>query len=157
MAGAASAGILLYRVVAGRLEVLIGHPGGPFWANKQTGAWSIPKGLPEPGESLEHAAVREFHEETGHPVPDRALVELGSVVLRSGKTVFAWAVEGDLDASTAHSNPVEMEWPRGSGRVITFPEIDEFRWCPLSEAEELLNQAQRMFLARLSKTLDHRK
>ncbi|MDJ0955136.1 MAG: NUDIX domain-containing protein [Acidimicrobiia bacterium] len=150
-----SAGILLYRTTRGVLEVLIGHPGGPFWAKKQEGAWSIPKGLVEAGEDARKTALREFAEETGHPLPDTEAHPLGEVTLRSGKRVVAWAIRGDLDPGKASSNLVRMEWPRGSGRQIEFPEIDELRWCPMDEAQRLLNPAQVEFLKRLRKRLDH--
>lgn len=150
-----SAGILLYRWRKHRLEVLIGHPGGPFWANRHFGAWGLPKGLVDPDEEPCEAAKREFEEKTGHVVPPGEMLDLGEVVLRSGKRVVAWAVAGTLDAGMAHSNAVRMEWPKGSGINIEFPEIDEFRWCDLDEAKTLLNQAQAGFLDRLQKTLDH--
>ena len=152
-----SAGILLYRIAADRVEVLIGRPGGPFWAKKHKGAWSVPKGIPDPGEEHSAAADREFEEETGFAVPKGRRIELGSVTQKSGKQVVAWAVEGDVDASEARSNTVSMEWPHGSGRTLVFPEIDEFRWCTITEAEQLLNPAQVDFLPRLIKSLDHRK
>jgi len=151
-----SAGILLYRLRDDRLQVLIGHPGGPFWADKEEGAWSIPKGLVEPGEDPEAAARREFEEETASPVPCAEMVGLGSITQRSGKTVLAWAVEGSIAADSARCNIVIMEWPRGGGKTIEFPEIDEFRWCTFSEAQRLLNGAQKPFLDRLQKWLDHR-
>ena len=153
---ALSAGIVLYRHSGGELEVLIGHPGGPFWTNKHEGAWSFPKGLVEPGEDARRTALREFEEETGHFLADDGLIDLGQVTLRSGKKVVAWAVSGDLDPETATCNTVQIEWPRGSGRTIEFPEVDELRWCSISAAERLLNPAQIAFLTRLGKSLDHR-
>ena len=156
-AGTTSAGILLYRGSDAAITVLIGHPGGPFWAHKNEGAWSIPKGIVEAGEDALATALREFAEETGHPPPAGKPIPLGDTVLRSGKRVVAWAVAGDLDPETAVSNPVRLEWPRGSGRIIEFPEIDELRWTTLDEAATLLNPAQTVFLDRLRKTLDHRK
>lgn len=153
--GGLSAGILLYRDSGGVLEVLIGHPGGPFWANRHEGAWSIPKGLVEPGEDARATALREFAEETGHTLTESDAVALGEVTLRSGKRVVAWAIRGDLDPETASSNPVRMEWPRGSGNHIEFPEIDQLRWCRPDEAVRLLNPAQTEFLFRLRKWLDH--
>lgn len=149
-----SAGILLYRR-RGSLEVLIGHPGGPFWANKQEGAWSVIKGLVESGEEERSAALREFAEETGNTLQPGHLIDLGEVQLRSGKVVVAWGVEGDFDVSRLQSNPVRLEWPRGSGNVIEFPEIDEVRWCSLSKATILLNPRQIPFLQRLQESLDH--
>ena len=150
-----SAGVLLYRRVGGQLEVLIGHPGGPFWRNRNEGAWSIPKGLVGEGEDPQAAALREFAEETGTTVAGSDAVTLGSVRLASGKEVAAWAIEGDLDPAAASSNLVTMEWPRGSGRTIEFPEIDELRWCLPQEARILLNVAQGVFLDRLQESLDH--
>lgn len=150
-----SAGLLMFRQDRGTLEVLIAHPGGPFWANKDEGAWSLPKGLVEPGEVLKDAAIREFTEETGFPVEVDGLIELGSVELRSGKEVVAWAVPGVVDPKMASSNIVRMEWPRGSDRWIEFPEVDRLEWCTPAEAGRLLNPAQAVFVARLRKTLDH--
>jgi predicted NUDIX family NTP pyrophosphohydrolase len=150
-----SAGILLYRRSTSGLEVLIGHPGGPFWANRHAGAWSIPKGLVGPREEPFAAARREFYEETGFDPGEDDAHDLGKTVLRSGKIVLAWAISGNLDAEAADSNLVRMEWPRHSGRFIEFPEIDELRWCAPDEAMELLNSAQKVFLERLIKYLDH--
>lgn len=150
-----SAGILLYRIAAGRLEVLIGHPGGPYWSKRQRGAWSLPKGLVDPGEDERDAARREFEEETGHELPDGNMLDLGEVVLKSGKRVRAWAVAGTVDAATARSNLIQIEWPKGSGTTIDIPEIDEFRWCGVTEAGTLLNHAQAAYLDRLQKMLDH--
>ena len=111
--GTTSAGILLYRMSGGSVRVLIGHPGGPFWVRKNEGAWSIPKGIVEPDEDALATARREFEEETGCTPPLGEPIPLGEAVLRSGKRVVAWALEGDLDPGAAVSNPVEMEWPRG--------------------------------------------
>src|SRR2546423_5912394 len=118
-----SAGILLFRRVAGDIEVFLVHPGGPFWAKKDAGAWSIPKGEYENTEDPLAAARREFMEETGVAI-DGALIPLGSVTQRAGKTVSAWAVEGTCDASAIRSNLFTMEWPRKSGRQVQFPEVD---------------------------------
>lgn len=150
-----SAGVLLYRYDQNQLQVLVGHPGGPFWRNRHEGAWSIPKGLVEPGEDETVAARREFEEETGQPVAGGHLLALGETKLKSGKTVVVWAQEGDFDVALLRSNPVSIEWPRGSGRTLDFPEIDELRWCSLSEGHRLLNSAQRIFLDRLQESLDH--
>ncbi len=150
-----SAGLMLFRFRDDEIQVLIGHPGGPFWKNRQKGAWSIPKGLVEDGEDPQEAAIREFAEETGHVVDPRDLIELGSVRLASGKEVVAWGVEDDLDPAVVTSNPVVMEWPRGSGRMIEFPEIDEVRWATIAEASVLLNPGQHPFLRRLKESLDH--
>jgi len=147
--GRTSAGILLWRKREGRLEVLLAHQGGPFWANKDLGHWTIPKGEVEPGEELEAVARREFAEETGHDAPDQLLVDLGEITQKSGKRVLGWAVEGDLDPSTAASNTYEMEWPPHSGIIRTFPEIDRVEWFDLDEARQKLKAAQVPFLDRL--------
>ncbi|HFD79768.1 MAG TPA: NUDIX domain-containing protein [Gammaproteobacteria bacterium] len=143
-----SAGILLYRFRDGRLELLLGHPGGPFFARKDEGVWSIPKGLREDGEDLLQTARREFGEETGFAV-DGQFLELGSARMRSGKTVHVWALEKDVDADRAVSNHFEMEWPRGSGRVRSYPEMDRAAWFPLTEARTRIFPGQRVFLDRL--------
>jgi predicted NUDIX family NTP pyrophosphohydrolase len=143
-----SAGILLHR--AGGSEVLLVHPGGPFWARKDAGAWSIPKGEVEPGEAPEAAALREFAEETGTTLPARALAPLGTVKLKSGKVVHAFAVEGDLDPAAIVSSTFELEWPPRSGRISTFPEVDRAGWFGLDEAREKLNAAQAAFIDRLA-------
>jgi predicted NUDIX family NTP pyrophosphohydrolase len=148
-----SAGILLYRVVddgaEGRIEVLLGHMGGPFWARKDAGAWTIPKGEHEPGEDPFAAACREFEEETGIPLPMAEPVDLGEVRQSGGKVVQAWAVEGDLDPAMAVSNTFTMEWPPKSGRMATFPEVDRFEWFDLDTASSKIIVAQREFLDRL--------
>ena len=110
--GRTSAGILLWRIRNGRLQVLLAHQGGPFWVKKDIGHWTIPKGEVEPGEEFVAVARREFAEETGHQAPNRPLVDLGQITQKSGKLVLGWAVQGDLDPSTAMSNTYEMEWPR---------------------------------------------
>jgi predicted NUDIX family NTP pyrophosphohydrolase len=153
--GQRSAGVLLFRRQPDGLRVLLGHPGGPFWRNKHTGAWSIPKGLVESGEDERAAALREFSEETGSKLDGKDMVALGETTLRSGKTVMAWAVEGDLDVASLASNPVRLEWPRGSGTIVEFPEIDKIRWCALDEARILLNSGQVTFLDRLQDQLNH--
>lgn len=150
-----SAGILLFRLQPDGLQVLLGHPGGPFWRNKHNGAWSIPKGLVESGEDERAAALREFCEETGTQLDDSRMVALGEATQRSGKTVVAWAIAGDLDVATLVSNPVRLEWPRGSGRTVEFPEIDKIRWCHLDEARALINSGQVPFLDRLQDLLNH--
>jgi predicted NUDIX family NTP pyrophosphohydrolase len=151
---ARSAGILLYRLRDGGPEVLLVHPGGPFWARKDAGAWSIPKGEYDDGENPQAAALREFEEETGTALSPAALADLGTVRLKSGKRVAAWAVEGDLDADTIASNTFELEWPPRSGRMQTVPEVDRAGWFGLAEAREKLNPAQGAFLDRLSDLLD---
>jgi len=141
-----SAGILLHR--GG--EVLLVHPGGPFWAKKDAGAWSIPKGEYEDGDDPRAAALREFEEELGSALPaGTELVELGTVKLKSGKRITAFAAEGDLDAETISSNTFEMEWPPRSGRMQAFPEVDRAGWFSIEEAREKLNPAQAEFLVRL--------
>lgn len=145
----ASAGILLYRRTAGGdIEVLIAHPGGPFWAHRNEGAWSIPKGLIDEGEDLEVAARREFEEETGTAVTG-PLIELGTVRLRSHKPVHGFAAEGDLAPESIVSNTFPLEWPPKSGRFVDTPEIDRVAWCEPSEAKRLLNPAQGAFVDRL--------
>ena len=148
-----SAGILLYRVAGGAPEVLLVHPGGPFWARKDAGAWSIPKGEYRDGEDPRACAVREFEEETGTALPPDELVELGSVKQKGGKVVSAWAAEGDLDADSVHSNTFTMEWPPRSGRTEEFPEIDRAGWFGLDAAREKLVEAQTEFLDRLAEQL----
>jgi len=144
-----SAGILLYRLRDGEPEVLIVHPGGPFWARKDAGAWSIPKGEYDDGEDPQACALREFEEETGTALRPGELTDLGEVRIKSGKLVTAWAVEGDLDAAAIVSNTFEMDWPPGSGRTQTFPEVDRAGWFRLDEASAKLNPAQGAFLDRL--------
>ncbi|MDI3312969.1 MAG: NUDIX domain-containing protein [Mycobacterium sp.] len=144
-----SAGLLLYRISDGVVEVLIAHPGGPFWAEKDDGAWSIPKGEYPEGEDPWAAAQREFVEEIGLPPPAGPRIDLGSLKQPSGKIVSVFAVPGDLDVSDAHSNTFEMEWPKGSGRIQTFPEIDRAAWFPVAQARRKLVGGQRPFLDRL--------
>jgi predicted NUDIX family NTP pyrophosphohydrolase len=151
-----SAGLLVWRRTGAGLEVLIGHPGGPFFANKDDGAWSILKGELGPDEDALVVARREFEEETGLPPPLGDVVYLGEVRLRSGKTVFAWAVEGDLDPATAVSNTFEIEWPPRSGRNEAFPEIDLVDWFDLPMARTKLNPAQAVFIDRLEEALPQR-
>jgi predicted NUDIX family NTP pyrophosphohydrolase len=145
-----SAGILLYRRAPGGLEVLLVHPGGPFWIKRDAGAWSIPKGEYEPDDDPLVAARREFEEELGSAAPDGATVELGEVRQKSGKLVRAWALEGDLDATGAHSNTFTVEWPPRSGRMQEFPEVDRAEWFGLDAALEKINPAQAAFLDRLA-------
>ena len=124
---ARSAGLLMYRRPAGRWQVLLVHPGGPFFARRDAGAWSVPKGLVEPGEDDLAAARREFAEETGQSAGDGPFLELGEVRQAGGKAVVAFAFAGDLDPATMQSNEFELEWPRGSGRMARYPEVDQFR------------------------------
>ena len=143
-----SAGILVFRNVNGRTEVLIGHMGGPFWARKDDGAWSAPKGLIEDGEEPLDAARREFREELGLPVPDGPLRPLGDV-RQSGKTVTLWAVEGDLDPADVVPGTFELEWPPKSGQTREFPEMDRVAWFAVDDARVKLVKGQRAFLDRL--------
>ena len=154
--GRTSAGILLWRLRGGALEVLLAHNGGPFWVKKDHGHWTIPKGEVEPGEEVAAVARREFAEETGHRVPDGRQIELGEIRQKSGKVVFGWAVEGDLDPATAVSNTFEMEWPPRSGRTAVFPEIDRVEWFGMDEARMRLKAAQTPFLERLEAALGQR-
>ncbi len=144
-----SAGILLYRIRDGRVEVLLAHPGGPYQAKSDAGSWSIPKGEPDEGEDLEVAARREFEEETGHRVNHAPLVPLGSIRQRGGKIVHAWAAAGDLNPADATCNTFELEWPPRSGRTAKFPEVDRAAWFPLDVAKTKINAAQAEFLTRL--------
>ena len=145
-----SAGILLHRAGAGGTEVLLVHPGGPYWAKRDHGAWSIPKGEYEDGEDARACALREFAEELGTPAPDAAeLVDLGEVRQKNGKVVTAWALEGDLDAAAIRSNTFSVEWPPRSGRTQEFPEVDRAEWFRLAEARERILPAQAALLDRL--------
>ncbi|MDT5129521.1 MAG: hypothetical protein QOG79_2110 [Mycobacterium sp.] len=137
-----SAGLLLYRVIDGVTEVLIGHPGGPFWARKDDGAWSIPKGEYADDEDPWTAAQREFREEIGFDVPAGPRLELAPVKQPGGKIVTAFAVRGDLDVTHSKSNSFELEWPRGSGKVREFPEIDRVAWLSVAEARLKLLKGQ---------------
>ena len=143
-----SAGLLPFRMRDGVLEVLLAHPGGPFWSRKDLGAWSVVKGEMEDGEEGLHAAVREFREETGIE-PRGPYISLGSVKQKGGKVVHVWICEADIDADAVRSNEVRMEWPKGSGRVITFPEIDRCAWFGAAEARRRINPAQADMLERL--------
>lgn len=144
-----SAGIVLFRRSAHGIEVLLGHMGGPYWARRHEGAWTIPKGEVEHGQNSLAVARREFEEELGAPVPDGELTELGEIRQVGGKTVQAWAVEGDLDAATTVSNTFEIEWPPKSGRLQRFPEIDRAAWFDLHDARSVIIQGQRPLLDRL--------
>jgi predicted NUDIX family NTP pyrophosphohydrolase len=148
-----SAGILLFRRRAAHVEVLLGHLGGPFWARRDTGAWTIPKGEHDDDEPPQEAARREFEEELGLPVPEGAWLELGGVRQSGGKVVTAWAVEGDLDPDTVVPGTFELEWPPGSGETRRFPELDRVAWFDLDEAGERIVTAQRGFLEELRRHL----
>lgn len=146
-----SAGLLLYRAGAdGAVEVLIAHPGGPFWARKDDGAWSIPKGEQPEGEDPWHTARREFVEEIGLEPPDGERVDLGVVRQAGGKLVTVFAVRGDLDITDARSNTFEVEWPPRSGQRREFPEVDRVGWFPLEQARVKLLAGQRPVLDRLA-------
>jgi predicted NUDIX family NTP pyrophosphohydrolase len=149
-----SAGLLLYRVTAARaIEVLVAHPGGPFWARRDDGVWSVPKGEYGPGDDALAAAYREFREETGSDAPAGEPIALGEVRQPSGKWVSVWALEGDLDATRATSNTFEMEWPRGSGAMRSFPEIDRLDWVAIPVARTKLLKGQVPFVDRLMDAL----
>lgn len=143
-----SAGILCYRYRDQVLEVFLAHPGGPFWAKRDTGAWSIPKGLIETGEDPLVAAQREFFEETGFNAVGH-FIALGQLQQRSGKIVHAWALQMDLDASQVRSNTFRLEWPKGSGKVQDYPEVDRGEWFGLAEARQKIYPGQAAFLDRL--------
>ena len=151
--GRTSAGIALWRRRAGALEVLLAHMGGPLWARKDHGHWTIPKGEVEPGEELEAVARREFAEETGHPAPAGPMIDLGRIRQKSGKVVVGFGAQGDLDPAAAVSNTYEMEWPPRSGLLQAFPEIDRVEWFGLDEARRRLKAAQVPFLDRLEQAL----
>ena len=140
-----SAGLLLYRFCNGDLEVLLVHPGGPFWLNRDLGAWSIPKGETEKGEDLLAAAHREVREETGYSA-EGSCFALGQLRQRSGKVVYAWAVESNFDPGELRSNTFELEWPRGSGQTREFPEIDRAAWFDIAEARKRILPGQAGFL-----------
>jgi predicted NUDIX family NTP pyrophosphohydrolase len=144
-----SAGLLLYRVRDDIVEVLIGHPGGPFWARKDDGAWSIPKGEYTESEDPWAAAQREFEEEIGLPPPVGPRIDFPPLKQPSGKIVTAFAVRGDLDLTDTHSNTFELEWPKGSGRLQAFPEVDRVGWFPVAQARTKLLKGQRPLLDRL--------
>ena len=143
-----SAGLLLYRLRDGEVEVLLVHPGGPFWQKKDLGSWTIPKGEPTAGEDLTATALREFGEEVG-PVPAGQIRPLGRVRQSGGKWVEAFALQGDFDTSTTRCNSFEMEWPPRSGRTQSFTEIDQAAWFTLADARRRLNRAQVPFLETL--------
>jgi predicted NUDIX family NTP pyrophosphohydrolase len=145
-----SAGLLLYRFRDGRLQVLLVHPGGPFFRNKDLGAWSIPKGEPDEGEPLLDAAKREFREETGFMV-DGEYLELTAVKQKAGKVVHAWALEGDCDPAALCSNTFPLEWPPRSGKRVEFPEVDRAEFFELETAREKINPAQSALLEELQR------
>lgn len=134
----------------GKVEVLLVHPGGPFWAKRNEGAWSIPKGEIEPGETALGVARREFEEELGTPPPDGELTSLGTVRQAGGKIVHAWTARGDLDVARVTSVTFSMEWPPRSGRMQEFPEVDRAAWFDLDEARRMILPSQLPFLERLA-------
>ena len=145
-----SAGLMMYRVRSGALEIFLAHPGGPYWKNRDDGGWSIPKGEVEPDEDLEDTAVREFIEEIG-VTPEGPRVALGSIRQRGGKTVHAWAFAGEWeDGRVPDSNTFELEWPRGSGTMVAFPEVDQARFFPADVAKVKINVAQVALIERLA-------
>lgn len=148
-----SAGLLLYRLGEAGPQVFLVHPGGPFWSRRDEGAWSIPKGEHDDQEDGLAAALREFREETGLEAPDVEWVALGTIRQRGGKVVAAWAGAGDLDAAGVRSNTFELEWPPGSARRATFPEVDRAEWFDLPTARRRINPGQLPFLERLAALL----
>lgn len=148
-----SAGLLLFRRGAAGVEVFLAHPGGPFWSRRDEGAWTLPKGLVEEGEEPLETAIREFREETG-VVPRGPWLDLGEIRQKGGKRVRAWAWEGDADPEAIVSNEGRLEWPRGSGRWITFPEVDRCAWLRPDTARRKINPAQAELIDRLLARLD---
>jgi predicted NUDIX family NTP pyrophosphohydrolase len=148
-----SAGILMFRRPRGGLEVLLAHPGGPWWTRKDAGAWSIPKGEYDESEDPLAAAVREFEEETGTR-PRGEFLPLGEIAQPSRKVVTAWALEGDFDPATLRSNTFELEWPPRSGRKRSFPELDRAEWFSPEEARRKIQKGQQEFITRLIKAID---
>ena len=147
-----SAGILLYRIRDGAVEVFLVHPGGPYWARKDDGAWSIPKGEATEGVDLLKTAYTEFHEETGSPLHGRPM-PLEPIKQAGGKVVHAWAVQGDIDAASIRSNTFALEWPPRSGKTQEFPEVDRGGWFDLPTARRKLLAAQRGFIDQLQDLL----
>jgi predicted NUDIX family NTP pyrophosphohydrolase len=151
---ATSAGLLLFREREDGLQVLLVHPGGPFWANRDEHAWSIPKGEVQEGEDPYRAARREFEEETGSPAPAADPIALEPVKQSSGKRVLAWAVRADFDPSRLDSNSFSIEWPPGSGRTTSFPEIDRAAWFEIGAASTKIHKGQAPLLAQLKRALE---
>jgi len=147
-----SAGIMLYRRSGTLVEVLLVHPGGPFWAKKDKAAWSVPKGEVESDENLRQAAEREFEEETGCPAPEGSYIDLGSFS-RNGKQVTAWAVEGVFNTAELKSNIFTIEWPPKSGKQMETPEVDRAAWVSLDKAPEKMHTGQDVFIYRLAEAL----
>jgi predicted NUDIX family NTP pyrophosphohydrolase len=151
-----SAGLLLFRQRGLQLEVLLAHPGGPFWANRDLGSWTVPKGIIEPAEEPLAAALREFEEEIGFR-PEGPFISLGNIRQKAGKIIHAWACKGDVDPTKTTSNLITVEWPPGSGKRIEFPEVDRCQWFGPAEARIKLNPAQIEFIERLEIALMERK
>jgi predicted NUDIX family NTP pyrophosphohydrolase len=149
-----SAGLLLFRVREGGLEVMLVHPGGPFWAKKDEHAWSVPKGEIHEGEDPLRAAQREFEEEIGSPAPAGETIPLEPVNQTGGKRVLAWAIRADFDPSALRSNTISMEWPPRSGRTTTFPEIDRAAWFPIDVAASKIHKGQASLLEQLKRAKD---
>jgi predicted NUDIX family NTP pyrophosphohydrolase len=147
-----SAGILLYRINVKELEVFLVHPGGPFFRNKDSGFWTVPKGEPEAGEALLQTALREFKEETGY-LPAGPPIALSSIRQKAGKLVHCWAIKGDIDADKLVSNTFDLEWPPKSGRIQAFPEIDKAAWFKEEDAKKKINQMQISFIEELANVL----
>jgi len=143
-----SAGLLMYRVRGGELEFLLAHPGGPFWKDRDAGAWTIPKGELQPGEEPLVAAMREFQEEIGLK-PEGEFIELKPITQKGGKVVHAWAFEGECDTTRIQSNTFQMEWPPRSGKFQTCPEVDRASFYGMAEAKQKINPAQAAFLEEL--------
>lgn len=154
-----SCGILLFRRTGDQVEVLLAHPGGPYWKQQDFGSWSVPKGIAEDGEAMEAVAAREFAEETGFDLasvasePGAPPIDLGEVTLKSGKVIRAWAVEGDLDPAVSRSNEIEIEWPPRTGRRLVIPEVDRVAWFGAGEARRRAHPAQAAFVERLESRL----
>jgi predicted NUDIX family NTP pyrophosphohydrolase len=153
MAAKQSAGLLVYRGSGAALEVLLVHPGGPFWAKKDEGAWFIPKGEVEPGEELLSTARREFREELGLEPPTGEPLALGSVKNKGGKTIHAWALAGDLELSGFHSNTFSLEWPPRSGKQRDFPEVDRAQYFGIETATQKMHPAEQPLLQTLLRAL----
>ncbi|MBB6330311.1 putative NUDIX family NTP pyrophosphohydrolase [Chryseobacterium sediminis] len=147
-----SAGILLFKKEKDSLYYFLVHPGGPFWKNKNLGAWSIPKGEMLPNENPLERALIEFKEETGQSI-EGEFIKLSPIKQKGGKTVYAWAVEADIDTSVLYSNTFSMEWPPNSGKIAEIPEVDQWEWFPSEEAQQRINTAQKDFITELENIL----
>jgi predicted NUDIX family NTP pyrophosphohydrolase len=143
-----SAGILLFKKEKDSLYYFLVHPGGPFWKNKDLGAWSIPKGEVSPDESLLERALKEFKEETSKTI-DGKFIELSPIKQKGGKTVYAWALENDLETAGLYSNTFPLEWPPKSGKILEIPEVDQWKWFSSEEALQHINTAQKDFITEL--------